>query len=152
MESGQPHVQGLDGNVVTGGNTVTDTTRRDPFSRPAASAPAADMAAKSGAGAVRASKDVRQRQESVSLADDKEDEKLSTAVAKRVSGKTFYKQGEVWTDAEFKADKKLPEVALTFGSDAYFDLLRREPGLAKYFALGEAVVVVYNGRVYRITK
>lgn len=154
LESGQPVVPGRDGNVITGGNTVTDTTvsRRDPFSRPAASAPAADMAAKSGAGAVRASKDVRQRQESITLSEEKEDSKLSTAVAKRVSGKTFYKQGEVWTDAEFKADARLPEVALTFGSDAYFDLLKREPGLAKYFALGEAVVVVYNGHVYRITK
>ncbi|MEO6390286.1 MAG: VIT and VWA domain-containing protein [Pyrinomonadaceae bacterium] len=154
LESGQP-VTGGNTNVVTDGqvsNMPTGRRERDPFSRPVASAPAADMAAKSGAGAVRASKDVRQRQESVSMADDKAEEKLSTAVAKRVSGKTFYKQGEVWTDADFKADARLPEVALTFGSDAYFDLLKREPALAKYFALGEAVVVVYNGHVYRITK
>ena len=55
-----------------------------------------------------------------------------------------------WTDAEFKADSRLPETVLTFGSDAYFDLLKREPALAKFFALGEEVVVVYNGHVYRV--
>lgn len=148
---------------VTGGNTnlVTDGLesnrregRRDGDPRPTASrpseAPAMDMAAKSGAGAVRASKDTRLRQETTTLADDKEDSRLNASVAKRVSGKTFYLRNDVWTDAEFKADSRLPETVLTFGSNEYFDLLKREPSLSKYFALGEAVVVVYNGRVYRI--
>jgi len=36
----------------------------------------------------------------------------------------------------------MPETLLVFGSDAYFDLLKREPALAKFFALGEEVVVV----------
>jgi hypothetical protein len=56
----------------------------------------------------------------------------------------------VWTDAEFRADALLPETALTFGDEAYFDLIKREPQLARFFALGERVVVVFKGRVYRV--
>jgi hypothetical protein len=56
----------------------------------------------------------------------------------------------VWTDADFKAEAKLPETALVFGSDAYFNLLKRERKLAAFFALGESVIVVYKGHVYRV--
>jgi Ca-activated chloride channel family protein len=156
LESQQPVVTGGNTNVIVDGldaNSVNgrrEGDRRVPASRPAEAAPAADMAAKSGAGAVRASKDTRLRQEATTLADDKEESRLNANVAKRVSGKTFYLRDNVWIDADFKADARLPETKLTFSSDEYFDLLKREPALSKYFALGEAVVVVYNGRVYRI--
>jgi hypothetical protein len=56
----------------------------------------------------------------------------------------------VWVDSEFKADAKLPETTLEFGGDEYFALIKREPQLARFFALGERVVVVYKGRVYRV--
>jgi hypothetical protein len=101
----------------------------------------------SGAGAVRESKDAMRMKE----ADRAESEGRSAAV-KNVAGKTFYlREGDVWTDAEFKTDAKLAETSVAFGSDAYFDLLKREPKLADYFALGERVVVVFKGRVYRVT-
>ena len=102
----------------------------------------------SGAGAVRESKELRKMKDS---ARDDSEENRSTAV-RNVGGKTFYlREGEVWTDAEFKPGGKLPETALVFGSDEYFDLLKREPKLADYFALGERVVVLFKGRVYRVT-
>jgi hypothetical protein len=41
-------------------------------------------------------------------------------------------------------------VSVKFGSDEYFDLVKRERGLGQYLALGEQVVVVWNGKVYRI--
>lgn len=75
---------------------------------------------------------------------------LSAAV-RPVGGKTFYLRDGVWTDAEFKEGLKLPETALKFGSDEYFALLNKKPRLADYFALGEKVIVVYEGRVYRVT-
>jgi Ca-activated chloride channel family protein len=155
LESQQPVVTGGNTNVIVDGldaNSVNGRREvpRNSASRPAEAAPAADMAAKSGAGAVRASKDTRLRQETTTLADDKEESRLNANVAKRVSGKTFYLRDNVWIDADFKADARLPETKLTFSSDEYFDLLKREPALSKYFALGEAVIVVYNGRVYRI--
>jgi Ca-activated chloride channel family protein len=103
----------------------------------------------SGAGAVAASKSARRMRDAER---DDSDENRSAAV-RNVGGKTFYlREGDVWTDAEFKPGAKLPETALVFGSDAYFDLLRREPKLADYFALGERVVVVFKGRVYRVTQ
>ncbi len=67
-----------------------------------------------------------------------------------VAGKTFYLRDGVWIDAEFKVESKLPEAALVFGTDDYFALLRREPRLSEFFALGERVVVVFKDRVYRV--
>jgi Ca-activated chloride channel family protein len=101
----------------------------------------------SGAGAVHESVSVTKMKD----ADRAESEGRSGAV-KNVGGKTFYlREGDVWTDAEFKADAKLSETSVAFSSDAYFDLLKREPKLADYFALGERVVVVFKGHVYRVT-
>ena len=109
------------------------------------SAPAAAAKTTTGALAVKESKRARQQQESerVESAD-------SAAAVRNVNGKTFYLRDGVWTDAEFNRDARLPETNLTFGSDEYFALLAREPRLADYFALGERVVVVYGGRVYRV--
>ncbi|HEX8161218.1 MAG TPA: VIT domain-containing protein [Pyrinomonadaceae bacterium] len=101
----------------------------------------------SGAGAVRESMTVSKMKDA-----DRADTEGRSGAVRNVNGKTFYlREGEVWTDAEFKADAKLPETAVAFGGDAYFDLLKREPKLADYFALGERVVVVFKGRVYRVT-
>jgi Ca-activated chloride channel family protein len=112
--------------------------------RPAA-APREAASAKTGTVAVQQSKRDRAQQESTTL----KDEETSSAVRK-VAGKTFYLRAGVWTDAEFKADARMPETALTFGSDEYFALLKREPRLSQYFALGERVVVVLDGKVYRV--
>jgi Ca-activated chloride channel family protein len=69
---------------------------------------------------------------------------------RRVEGKTFYLVNDVWTDSEFKVDARLPETAVTFGSDEYFALLKQNPKLGSYFALGERIVVVFEGRVYKV--
>jgi Ca-activated chloride channel family protein len=98
-----------------------------------------------GAEAVQQSKREREQKEVVRVKD--EDDR---SVVRRVAGKTFYLRDDVWTDAEFKADAKLPETSLAFGSDEYFDLLKQKPKLAEYFSLGERVVVVFEGRVYRV--
>ncbi|HET9785781.1 MAG TPA: hypothetical protein VFP47_01540, partial [Pyrinomonadaceae bacterium] len=57
----------------------------------------------------------------------------------------------VWTDAEFKADSRLPETSVTFGGDEYFALLKQNPKLGAYFALGERLILVFEGRVYRVS-
>jgi len=38
-----------------------------------------------------------------------------------------------------------------FGSDEYFELLKQNPKLGSYFSLGERVIVVLDGRVYKVT-
>ncbi len=120
------------------------------------SAPADASKATTGEAAVRESKRARAQQEAVTIVADEDDAirreggaKAKDAVRK-VGDKTFYLRDGVWTDAEFKADARLPETTLTFGSEEYFALAGREPQLARFFALGERVVVVFKGRVYRV--
>jgi len=69
---------------------------------------------------------------------------------RRVAGRTFYLRDGVWTDSEFKAESKLPVVTLKFASDEYFNLIGQEPKIAECFALGQRVVVVWKGKVYRV--
>jgi Ca-activated chloride channel family protein len=68
----------------------------------------------------------------------------------RVGDKTFYLREGVWTDAELRADARLPETTVTFGSNEYYALLGRIPALGRYFALGEQVAVVVDGHLYRV--
>ena len=96
--------------------------------------------------AVQESKRAREQQEAAKLK-----EETRTDAVQRVGGKTFYLVDGVWTDSEFKAETKLPETALTFGSDEYFAVLKQHPKLASFFSLGERVVVVFEGRVYRVS-
>ncbi len=111
-----------------------------------ASAPREAAKATTGALAVQQSKRARAQQESASL----KDEETASSAVRRVGGKTFYMRGGVWTDAEFKGSGQMAETTLTFGSEEYFTLLKQERRLAEYFALGEQVVVVLDGRVYRV--
>jgi Ca-activated chloride channel family protein len=99
-----------------------------------------------GAAAVQQSKRTREQMDAEKLKDE-----TRTDAVKRVGGKTFYLIDGVWTDSEFKADARLPETALSFGSEEYFALVKQYPKLAGYFALGERVVVVFEGRVYRVS-
>jgi Ca-activated chloride channel family protein len=127
-----------------------------PMSRPSASRGGIGGRAKdarlstnatSGAEAVISSKTERALQDSVR---DIEDDKR-TAGVKRAGSKTFYLTDGAWIDSDFKSDAKLPETVLTFASEAYFDILKMKPKLAEFFSLAERVVVVFEGRVYRIS-
>ncbi len=69
---------------------------------------------------------------------------------RQASGRTFFLRDGVWTDSEYKSDNNLQIVTLKFASDEYFDLIAREPKLADVFSLGERVVVVWEGKVYRV--
>ncbi len=109
----------------------------------AAPSPAADAVV--GSEAVRLSKAAREQQDAASF----KYEAKSDAV-RYVGGKTFYLDNKVWIDSEFKTESRLPETVLVFGSDEYFALLKQHPKLGTYFALGESVVVVFEGRVYRV--
>ena len=116
------------------------------LSAPKAAADAsASVGLTTGQEAVQQSKQVRAQQEVVRVRDDD-----AASAVRRIAGKTFYLRDGVWTDAELKPDANLPETTLTFASDAYFELLKQKPKLAEYFSLGERVVVVFEGRVYRV--
>ncbi len=106
----------------------------------------ADAKAITGMGAVLQSKRSREQQEVMRVENDD-----SGTVMRVVGRKTFYVRDGVWTDSEFKAGTAMPETAIKFGSDEYFSLLKQKPQLAPFFSLGEKVIVVFEGRVYRVT-
>lgn len=76
---------------------------------------------------------------------------FSVEYVRQVEGKIFYRVDSIWQDAEL-LDKNpdLPEVKLKFASEEFFKVLREDPSLAKFFAIGEQVVVLWKGKVYRV--
>lgn len=128
-------------------------------------APAAKaMREKSGAGAVRLSVQQNSMQtntQAYAVENKEESDKAkqviigNSQVNQFVGNKSFTNSNgstPVWIDSEFSADKRLPEVVIKFASDEYFELVKNDPALAQYLSLGENVVVVWKGKVYRITK
>jgi Ca-activated chloride channel family protein len=73
-----------------------------------------------------------------------------TTNVRTVGGKTFTLKDGVWVDADYKEGSRLPTVEVKFGSDEFFKLIADEPQLAEYFSLGQKVVVVLGGRVYKV--
>ena len=105
-----------------------------------------------GKDAVQKSKKAQAQQEALKVNSEDEEAIRIAGNLKKVGAKTFYLENDVWVDSEFKEETKLAEVKLKFASSEYFDLVTKEKDLAQYFALGEQVVVVWKGKVYRIIK
>jgi Ca-activated chloride channel family protein len=109
---------------------------------------------KSGQGAVTLSRNTTSQQNVVSVTADDEDSivSFSNNYSQQVGNKNFYNVNNTWQDAEFDEKQRTSEIRIKFASDEYFDLLNREKDLAQFFALGEEVVVVWKGKVYRVVK
>lgn len=143
----EPNAQPQDVTRVSPAGNPLGTGRRAANAPPPSSPmKAADAQAITGLAGVQQSKRAREQKE----AERFDQNSLSSAV-RTVGGKTFYLREGVWTDAEFKPEARLPETTMKFGSDEYFALLKQKPRLADFFALGERLVVVFEGKVYRIT-
>ena len=104
-----------------------------------------------GADAVLQSKEAKKQQAAETIRTE-DDESIQTGAVKKVGAKTFYLENAVWIDAEYKEDAKLVERKLTFASDEYFDLIAKEKELAQFFSLGEQIVLVWKGKIYRVAK
>lgn len=133
-------------DITRGGGQPTTLRQMKSANRAAAPPPkaAADAMAVTGGIAVQESKRTRDQQQAEKLKEE------DSSVIRHAGAKTFYLRNDVWTDAEFNVDAHLPETVLTFGSDEYFAILKQKPSLASYFSLGERVIVVFDGRVYRV--
>ncbi|HET7114162.1 MAG TPA: VIT domain-containing protein [Pyrinomonadaceae bacterium] len=133
------------GNVRGSAPASTDSARRmRPAKDMSANAPPS-VSVTTGESAIQMSRQSRDQQQAQKLKDD-----TRTDAVRRVGGKTFYLIDNVWTDSEFKAESRLPETVVSFGSEEYFALLKQYPKLGSYFSLAERVVVVFEGRVYRV--
>lgn len=123
-----------------------------------ASRPAVSARSASGADAVTMSVQQNAMKENFSIREDKKKDARERIMVDNsttnqfVGSKNFFNQSNVWVDAEFTNERRLPETNVKFGSEEYYALLSKEKVLAQYFALGEEVVVVHNNRVYRVTK
>jgi hypothetical protein len=93
----------------------------------------------SGAGAVDLSTAIETYKRSESRMED-------AARVRRAEGKVFYLVGGVWVDGAYREGGVEEKVA--FGSEAYFELLKRLPALRPFFALGEKIVVRFDDVTY----
>lgn len=87
--------------------------------------------------------------------DDRKSEQVyleNTTQNQFVANKNFLNQSGNWIDAEYKKEKNLPEVNLKFASEEYFALVKKEPEIAQYLAIGEQVTIVWKGTVYNVMK
>lgn len=72
-----------------------------------------------------------------------------TAVTvQQVKNKTFHLREKVWVDSTHKPETETKKIE--FGSDAYFELLKKEPELTKYLAIGKHVIVCHKATCYEI--
>ncbi|HVS73551.1 MAG TPA: VIT domain-containing protein [Phycisphaerae bacterium] len=67
-----------------------------------------------------------------------------------VNDRSFFLNGNQWTDAGVQKLKDAKHVKIVFGSDDYFALLKRYPEAAAYFALGNNLTLALDGTVYDI--
>ncbi len=136
-----------------GGRTISPLQTRRAERLPATKPAATTSLMTTGRDAVEASKKAKEQQNTVDISSDDESFKLETQMGIKKSGlKTFYSENNVWVDSEYKEEAKLTEIKLKFASDEFFNLIAKEKALAQYFAVGEQVVVVWKGKVYRIEK
>lgn len=115
------------------------------------------IAEKSGAGAVDMSvqqNSMQSNARAVAADKDEEDQVLirNTINSQFVANKNFTNQDGVWMDTDFIEGSKLTEISVKFASEEYFKLSEQERGLVPYLALGEQVVVVWKGKIYRVTR
>jgi Ca-activated chloride channel family protein len=133
-------------------NVRRDASMEERAALPTASA----LKAKSGAGAVQQSgrQNAMQMNTQIVATDKDVNDQIIVRNSQQnqfVANRNFINTNGVWVDSDFVEGSKLPEVKIRFASDEYFRLVTSTPELAPYLSLGEQVVVVWNGRVYRIT-
>ncbi|MGE0709396.1 MAG: VIT domain-containing protein [Planctomycetota bacterium] len=90
------------------------------------------------------------RADKADLADSLDVKKEVLDAAMRViEGRTFYLDGETWVDSEAGPRSDAWKKVEAFSED-YFKLLREQPALGKFLALGNKLIVKIAGTVYEI--
>lgn len=69
-----------------------------------------------------------------------------------IGPKTFLLKSGVWCDSEYE-DKSMAKITeVKFLSKEYFSLIRKYPVLAKYFAIGDNLILCWQEKVYKIVR
>lgn len=66
---------------------------------------------------------------------------------KTIGRKTFILEGDIWTDTAYTDQ---PTIDIIYGGREYFDLLASNPEFGRYFALGQQLIVEYDGVAFVI--
>ncbi len=72
-------------------------------------------------------------------------------VIKQLGSKTFVFRNNTWIDTAFDRSE-METMEVEFLSDGYFALVTANPVMGDYFALGERVIVVYDGVAYEVVE
>ena len=91
------------------------------------------LSADTGAGAVRAAEEVADYAGASNTA------RVRSQEVRYVGDKTFYRRDAFWVDSQY--DEGEGTTTYQYGSDAYFGLLRRQPQLGRFLALGREVLL-----------
>ncbi len=67
-----------------------------------------------------------------------------------LKGRAFYNNNNVWIDSHVQQNAKKPVNRIQFNSSKYFKLIKEEPEVSEYLALGRNVRFVLKGNVYEI--
>ncbi len=108
--------------------------------------------AESGRDAVEHSQKMEMEKGADKLYDDDARKAGIDSLIQAVEDKTFVWLEGAWIDTAFDAEAKLAEEKVEFLSDAYFELLKKLPKMSKYLSIGDSIVVVLEGKVYRIER
>jgi hypothetical protein len=70
-----------------------------------------------------------------------------------INNRSFFLNGNQWTDANVQnAAKDAKHVKIVFNSDAYFDLIAKNPEATQYLSLGNNVTIVLGGTIFDIVE
>jgi len=113
--------------------------------------------APSGEKAVQQSQEAQRLQQGdFGLGNDMADREMRDVVreqVQQVADKTFYQGSDgIWYDSLYKDIDKDKISKVEFGSEEYFNLLKKHPRLGKYLAVGQEVVVQVGEKIYQITQ
>jgi Ca-activated chloride channel homolog len=101
-----------------------------------------------GGGAGAAPVQAAQDQEQLRSADSVLAPRGETAEQIRAVGsRTFILRNGIWTDTDYDPSK-LTTTKVGFGSEDYFKLIAARPEWGQFFALGERVIVLLDGKAY----
>ena len=65
-------------------------------------------------------------------------------------GKTFYRNGDKWLDAEAHKRGEAKRTRVTFGSNEYFSLLAKSPQVKSWVAVSRNVEFVLGDTIYEV--
>ncbi|MEW6130598.1 MAG: hypothetical protein AB1757_26440 [Acidobacteriota bacterium] len=77
-------------------------------------------------------------------------DRVNPANSRRISGKRFWLVDGVWTDENFRSDKKIAMVTVVKDSDTYKSILEKHSDLQKYFSAFDRAIIVYKDIAYKL--